>query len=128
MRLLLDTCALLWFAEDAEQLSARARVLLDDEENEVFVSVASYWEIVIKFHKGRLALPCQPDVWFASAIHADAVLPVDLLDVTALHALGPPTGHKDPWDRLLAATALRHALTVVTSDGAFSTYGVPVEW
>ncbi|MEM9453301.1 MAG: type II toxin-antitoxin system VapC family toxin [Myxococcota bacterium] len=128
MRLLLDTCTLLWFVDDSEQLSPRARRVLDDEANEVFVSVASFWEIIIKVHKGKLSLPSPPAEWFAAAVHPDAVLPIEAHDVVALDSLGPPVDHRDPFDRLLVATALRRGMAIVTSDTAFSSYDVPIEW
>jgi len=128
MRLLLDTCALLWFVDDADALSPRARSVLDDPTNEVLVSVASYWEIVVKFQKGRLELPLAPDRWFTAAVHPDAIVPIEMEDVTELQVLGPAKGHKDSFDRLLIATARRHGLTVVTSDSQFRSYDVPVEW
>lgn len=128
MRLLLDTCALLWFVDDANQLSARAAKLLDDESNEVFVSVASYWEIVLKYSRGRLELPCPPDEWFRAAVHPDAVLSIQASDIDGVYRLGAPTGHADPFDRLLVATAQCLELTVVTSDPAFRSYAVSVEW
>ena len=128
MRLLLDTCALLWLVDDADQLSARATALLDDDSNEVFVSVASYWEIVLKHNRGRLGLPCPPDEWFRAAVHPDAVLSIEAADIEGVHRLGPPRDHADPFDRLLIATAQRLGLSLVTSDAAFREYAVAVEW
>ena len=101
---------------------------LADGDNEVFVSVASYWEIVIKYHKGRLELPCEPDEWFSAAVAEDALLDVEAPDITALHRLGSPGEHKDPFDRLLIATASRLDLAIVTSDVRFAPYGVKVVW
>lgn len=128
MRLLLDTCALLWLVDDADQLSARATALLDDDSNEVFVSVASYWEIVLKYNRGRLDLPCPPDEWFHAAVDPDAILNIEAADIDGVHRLGRPGDHVDPFDRLLIATAQRLGLSVVTSDEAFGQYAVTVEW
>lgn len=128
MRLLLDTCALLWLVDDADQLSPRATTLLEDDSNEVFVSVASYWEIVLKYNRSRLDLPCPPDEWFRAAVHPDAVLNIETDDIEGVHRLGPPGDHADPFDRLLIATAQRLGLAVVTSDARFRDYAVTVEW
>ncbi|MCX4244723.1 type II toxin-antitoxin system VapC family toxin [Paraliomyxa miuraensis] len=128
MRLLLDTCALLWLVDDVERLSARARQLLDDETHEVFVSVVSYWEVVLKVHRGRLELPCPPKAWFDAAVDRDAILSIEAADVTELCALQAGRGHKDPFDRMLVATARRRGLTIVTADAAFVEYDVAVVW
>ncbi len=130
MRLLLDTCAMLWFAEGSERLSGRARELIEDPSNRVFVSVASYWEIVIKHGNGKLTLPSAAPAWFRDAILSRAfdVLAIEHGDISRLHELGSPGTHKDPFDRLLIATALRRRLAVLTADSRFAEYGVSVVW
>lgn len=130
MRLLLDTCALLWFVEGSLQLSSLARALIEDPSNRVFVSVASYWEIVIKQSSGKLRLPAEAPTWFRDAVvpRAFEILAIELDDVGRLHDLGSPEGHKDPFDRLIIATALQRHLTVVTADARFAGYGVEVRW
>jgi len=56
MKYLLDTHSLIWFIGGEPQLSARARQLIEDEENELFVSIASLWEMAIKVSLGKLKL------------------------------------------------------------------------
>lgn len=130
MRLLLDTCALLWFVEGSDKMSTRARELVEDATNDVAVSLVSFWEITIKFHKGTLALPMTPPSWFAAAVdpYAFRVLGVERRDIEALHALGPPVAHRDPFDRLLLATALQRGLTFVTPDEHLNEYRVAMAW
>jgi PIN domain nuclease of toxin-antitoxin system len=128
MRLLLDTCTLLWAAGESERLSPRASELLADPSNEMFVSVASLWEIVVKYNRGRLDLAVPPDEWFRTSVTTRSVLDIELGDVEAVYRLGPPTGHADPFDRLLIGTAQRRGLVVVTPDSSFRGYEVRVEW
>jgi PIN domain nuclease of toxin-antitoxin system len=128
MRLLLDTCTLLWAAGEPERLSARAAGLLADPTNEMFVSVASFWEIVIKYNRGRLDLAAPPDEWFRASVTSRSVLDIEVEDIEAVYRLGPPAGHSDPFDRLLVGTAQRRGLVVVTPDRSLQGYEVRVEW
>jgi PIN domain nuclease of toxin-antitoxin system len=61
MRLLLDTCTFLWITADASELSQNARKLFSDSSNEVYLSAASVWEIVVKHSLGKLPLPASPE-------------------------------------------------------------------
>src|SRR5205809_1874577 len=89
---LLDTSTLLWALGSPERLSARARHLVDAGEN--IISVASYWEVVIKTHKGLLTIADLPTWWRrATELTAAHVLPIRASHVTALAAL--PMLHKD---------------------------------
>ncbi len=63
MRLLPDTCTFLWVAGGSRLLSARAREAFRDPGNEVFLSVASTWEIAVKHRLGRLPLPARPETF-----------------------------------------------------------------
>ena len=130
MRLLLDTHALLWFIGGSRELSDRAREVIEDPGNDVTVSVVSYWEIVIKVHKGRLQLPLPPPEWLAQNVdpYAFRLIPVERRDVEGLHRLGQPGEHADPFDRLLVATAQHRSLTLVTRDAHLSAYGVSLMW
>lgn len=128
MRLLLDTHALLWWISDDERLSARARALVGDGANEVFVSAVSAWEIVVKAGIGRLEVPEPIDRFVVSQLEANAFLP---LSITMRHALGLaslPDVHRDPFDRMLASQALLDDLTLVSGDRVFAGYPVATEW
>lgn len=125
MKLLLDTHALLWWLADDQRLSARARALIANENNQVFVSAVSGWEIGIKRALGRLE------------VNTDRLLDemrrtgFELLHVHFRHGLVAgdlPPHHRDPFDRMLIAQARCEGMTLVSKDGAFSGYGVDVIW
>lgn len=122
---LLDTSTLLWALGEPERLSPRARRLVDAGEN--VVSVASYWEVVIKTQKGLLSIADLPTWWRrATDLTAARVLQIRGSHVTALAAL--PMLHKDPYDRILIAQALAEGLGVVTNDRLMSDYPVQTLW
>lgn len=122
---LLDTSTMLWALGSPERLSPRARRLVDTGEN--IVSVASYWEVVIKAQKGLLEIGDLPTWWRrATELIAARVLPVRASHVTALAAL--PGLHKDPFDRILIAQAVAEGLDFVTNDEPISGYPVRTIW
>jgi PIN domain nuclease of toxin-antitoxin system len=97
-----------------------------DPANDIFLSVASVWEAVIKNAIGKLSLPAAPAAYLPQqrAAHQIASLPIDESVMTHLAAL-PPI-HRDPFDRLLLAQSLQHGLTLATVDPIMRTYGVPL--
>ena len=122
---LLDTSTLLWALEAPERLSPRARRLVDAGEH--IVSVASYWEVVIKTQKGLLTIADLATWWRrATELVAARVLPIRASHVTALAAL--PMLHKDPFDRILIAQAVAEGLDFVTNDEPISDYPVRTIW
>jgi PIN domain nuclease of toxin-antitoxin system len=99
-----------------------------EEGEEVYVSAASVWEIAIKASLGRLELPEDLESFLLEAMEAEALLP---LPVTLAHAAmvrGLPWHHKDPFDRLLVAQALREGLALVSQDRLLDAYGVRRVW
>ena len=105
MRLLLDTHAMYWYIEGDPSLSAPARTLIQDASNEILVSPASYWEIAIKIsiEKWRLNRPYEEFIDIALNQYGFQILPILPKHTARLIGLPFPTGHKDPFDRLLVA-------------------------
>jgi len=97
---------------------------LEDEANELLLSVASVWEMQIKIQLGKLklSLPLKELVKNQQETNDLTVSPVALPHVLALDAL--PFHHKDPFDRLLIAQSIAEGLTIVTADSQFSAYSV----
>lgn len=122
---LLDTSTLLWALGTPERLSARARRLVETGEN--VVSVASYWEVVIKTQKGLLSIPDLATWWRrATELTTARVLNVRSSHITALAAL--PMLHKDPFDRILIAQAIAEGLALVTNDASIGEYPIQTRW
>ena len=91
------------------------------------MSVASYWEVVIKAQNGLLTMTDLVTWWRrATELMAARVLPIRASHVTALAAL--PALHKDPFDRILIAQAVAEGLDFVTNDEPISEYPVRTVW
>jgi PIN domain nuclease of toxin-antitoxin system len=124
---LLDTHAFLWWIADDPRLSSKARTTVTNADD-VFLSVASCWEMAIKVSLGRLTLP-QPVDRFVSkhvGLNQFALLAIDLEHASRVAAL--PFHHRDPFDRVLAAQALHEGLTLVSADPVFRKYKVKRAW
>jgi PIN domain nuclease of toxin-antitoxin system len=122
MKLLLDTHIFIWWADQPEKLSPTALSALEDEANELLLSVASVWEMQIKIQLGKLklSLPLKELIKSQQETNELTLLPVALTHVLALDAL--PLHHKDPFDRLLIAQSTEEDLTLVTADSQLSAH------
>lgn len=122
MRLLLDTHVFLWYISADPKLPAAFRAAIQEPANEVFLSVASVWEAVIKYGLGKLPLPAPPEEYLPRQreSHRIASLPVE--KGALLHLAKLPPLHRDPFDRILVAQALQHDLTILTVDDAVKAY------
>ncbi|PSB04848.1 type II toxin-antitoxin system VapC family toxin [Merismopedia glauca] len=128
MKILLDTQCWLWWFSEPDRLTERAIAQIVDETNEVWLSVASIWEIGIKVAMGKLVLPEATDSYIASRM-------VDLgarsLEITASHALQAsalPLYHLDPFDRILIAQAQIEDMTLMSADSTLNQYDVSFLW
>ena len=129
MRLLLDTHVALWAIRDDPKLSARARELIANLDNPVFVSVVSLWEIAIKYALRRGRANDMP-ISASEAVKDFDRAGYDLLPVTPSHALAVaalPPARTDPFDRMLVAQARTEPLRLLTSDAAVAAYGEGIE-
>lgn len=121
MNLLLDTHVALWAITDSPRLPRKARDLIANPANTVWVSVASLWEITIKHGLGRGDMPvsgAQAKAWFEQSGY-------QLLNIEAAHVLGVadlPALHNDLFDRLLVAQALAEPLRLITHDAQVARY------
>lgn len=128
MKILLDTCALLWLLGNDPSLSGPARSALLDPANERWLSPISLLEIALKVRLGKLPLPRPYPVLFPAELVANDIhlLPLETDHIEPLTTL--PLHHKDPFDRLIAATALVEGLTLVSADPEFDAYGLTRLW
>jgi PIN domain nuclease of toxin-antitoxin system len=128
MNILLDTHAFLWFIDDNPRLSESARVLIESEEAQPFVSMASLWEIAIKISLGKLQLTEPYESFFPKqlALNGIGILNLSVEHTAAIAAL--PFHHRDPFDRLLAVQSKTENMTLVSADPTFDAYGVKRIW
>ena len=127
MKLLLDTHAFIWWDSNPGQLSAPALAALRDPANEVWLSMASVWEMVIKAHLGKLTLRLPlADIVSQQQANGLRVLPVALAH--ALGVEGLPPIHKDPFDRILIAQTNAEGAELVSGDPVVRQYPVRVFW
>ena len=128
MRILLDTHAFLWFLEGSDSLSANARSAIEEPENVVLVSMASLWEIAIKYSLGRLDLEQPFGELIPSQIETNGfvLLSLNVSHVSRVAEL--PFHHRDPFDRMIVAQSLVEDLPVIGRDEAFDQYGVDRRW
>lgn len=128
MRVLLDTHAIVWWATGDNRLSRKARVTIADPDTEVFISIASAWEIQIKASLEKLTLNETVDALYRDLIidQQFRMLGIELDDIDRLSQL--PAHHRDPIDRMLVAQALGRGLDLVTKDQVVSDYGATTLW
>ncbi|MCL2523614.1 MAG: type II toxin-antitoxin system VapC family toxin [Betaproteobacteria bacterium] len=125
MKLLLDTHLLLWAAGQPERLSATARALLADPDNELLFSAASLWEITIKQGLGRADFRVEPRLLRRGLLDNGYLeLPVTSEHAVAVGSL--PALHKDPFDRILVAQSQVEGIALLTADPLVARYAGPI--
>jgi PIN domain nuclease of toxin-antitoxin system len=124
MRLLLDAHALLWWLADDPSLDRNARDLIADPTNEVIVSAVTVWEIAIKRAIGKLSAPDG----LAAVLERSGFIEAPVTAADAERAGGLEAIHRDPFDRMLVAQAVRLRAVVVTRDPVFVRYGTETVW
>lgn len=128
MNILVDTQAIIWYAENNPALSSSARQAMDDDSNPCYVSMASFWEMSIKMNLGKLNVKGLSLDEFMQEVEEHGFT---TLDITKAHILSSgtlPLHHRDPFDRLIIAQALVEDWHIITSDDAFDAYGVNRIW
>ena len=122
--LLLDTCALLWLVQDPEQLSSAAREAIRKNARSLAFSPISFWEIAIKQSQGHLQFLRGVDLeeWQLEVISSYRLKELPLDASTLIDSARLPPIHKDPCDRMIIASALRHKASIVTADQIIPSY------
>ena len=124
MRLLLDTHTFLWFVDDDPKLSNRLKDLIEDTNNISYLSVASLWEMSIKYNLGKLTL----DPNYEEFIEREVITStIQLLNIELSHLrinATLPFHHRDPFDRLIIAQSIVEDIPIITVDSAFNKYSV----
>lgn len=127
MNYLVDTQAIIWFAEGNKSLPPNVRRLIEDPGHHIQISIASIWEIGIKIGIGKLTLAVSLSE-FVSQLKADniGILPIEPEHVIEMLSL--PDFHKDPFDRMIIAQAISSQYSLISSDSIFHQYPVNIIW
>jgi PIN domain nuclease of toxin-antitoxin system len=127
MKAILDTHAFLWALAGDERMSRHARDIFTGS-SDLSLSIASFWEILIKVQSGKLNLPRPAGPYLISRLAENRIktLPISIDHLLAFDRL--PTHHRDPFDRMLIAQSLEENLPVITADPWFKHYPIQVVW
>ena len=128
MKFIADTHAFLWFITDSEQLSPKAKALLEASESNRVLSVASIWEIAIKTSLGKLSFKKPLEELLPEQISLNYFQVLDISMEHALRVASLRMWHRDPFDRMIVAQALTEGLPVLSNDEALDAYGVQRLW
>ena len=127
MNILLDTHTILWALSDDEKLSDKAKMEILSPENNKLVSLASAWEVAIKISLNKLSFEGGVSQ-FSQQIERDGF---ELLSIRTEHVAlveTLPFHHRDPFDRLIVATAIAEGMTIITADTSMHLYDVSCIW
>jgi PIN domain nuclease of toxin-antitoxin system len=122
MKLLLDTHNFLWLIHDDERLSDEFRQEIHDLNNEIFLSVVSIWECVIKYQSGKIYFPDSPEIYLTEQRRKHLIKSLVVDENSIAQLINLSLLHRDPFDRLLISQALQHDLIMVTEDRAILAY------
>lgn len=128
MNLLLDSHTFVWTHEEPQKLSQKVAAKIKNSANDLFLSVASVWELQIKIQIGKFKFKDTLENIIAAQqlVNGIQILPINLSHALYLENL--PLHHKDPFDRLLISQAIVENLTLVSADPKFSAYQVNLLW
>jgi PIN domain nuclease of toxin-antitoxin system len=122
MRILLDTHIFLWLIEDNKRLSDNYRQAIHDLDNEIFLSVVSIWECVIKYQIGKLDFPSSPETYLPIQRREHLIKTLNVDENSIAQLINLPLLHRDPFDRLIISQALQYDLVIMTEDQAILAY------
>ena len=127
MRVLVDTHALLWYLQADPNLSTLAMDTIENKDNDVFVSIASLWEIAIKLGLSKLDIQRPFENLETDLQQLDIkILLIAFSDLQIYRSL--PLHHRDPFDRILIAQSIGNNLIIITRDALFEPYSVELMW
>lgn len=128
MKLLLDTHTFIWFINDDKRLSHHAKSLIENMDNQCFISMASLWEMSIKSSLKKLEIPLPMSLLYQKHIIGNdfEILPTHFKYLQTIHDL--PYHHGDPFDRMIIAQSMVENIPIIGCDGIFKEYNVQCFW
>lgn len=130
MKFLIDTSTLIYFDNDEKMLSKQALSIIQDKKNQIYLSVASIWEISIKVKLGKLSVEKEIEKLVVSIQneYKIKILPITSEVIIKQHYLNEVKNHKDPFDKIIIAQAYLENMPVITSDKWFHNYPIKIIW
>jgi PIN domain nuclease of toxin-antitoxin system len=128
VKLLLDTHVFIWSVLEPEKLSSQIVMLISSDDNDLFLSTASIWEMQIKIGIGKLHFDnlLSEIVAQQREINELKILRIKLRHIWQLNNL--PLHHKDPFDRMIISQAITENLPILTIDNIFNQYPINIIW
>ncbi|MBW4424300.1 MAG: type II toxin-antitoxin system VapC family toxin [Nostoc desertorum CM1-VF14] len=128
MILLLDTHTFIWYVTDNSRLSNQVLEFINDENNEILLSIASLWEIAIKQNLGKLTFNQPFEIFITQQLNLNdfRLLDIKISHVAVVATL--PLHHRDPFDRILIAQALVENIPILSADKIFDAYPTRRLW
>jgi len=128
MQVLLDTHTLIWFFQGHQSFSDKMRLLIENQNNEKLISIASVWQMSIKQNIGKLSfgLPIKTFIEQQIALNDFNLLNINLDHIDIITTL--PLQHRDPFDRILIAQAMVENIPIISADTAFDAYSITRLW
>lgn len=127
MDYLIDTHALIWYITDNKKLPLNIKEIINNKNNNCFVSIASLWEIGIKFSLGRFDFNAELEEIFQiiddTGFEALPITTIQILQNSKLEF-----HHRDPFDRIIIAQAITENIILISKDQYFKEYNVKVKW
>jgi PIN domain nuclease of toxin-antitoxin system len=128
MKYLLDTVAWLWSVYSEERLGDKARAILENRQEEIYLSAATSWELSIKMRLGKLNFPGPPALVVPAFMAKQGLRSIAITHLHGVKVYDLPLHHSDPFDRMIIAQAIVEQMTVLTSDRDFEKYPIDVVW
>ena len=126
MKILLDTHIFLWYISGDERLSENQRASIQDLNNEVYLSIVSVWEVIIKCQIGKLQLPQPAATYLPAQREKHQILSLTLDEKSVAHLAQLPPIHRDPFDRMMICQAHVYGLPLMTNDEVIRKYPVQI--
>ncbi len=126
MKILLDTHIFLWYISGDARLPEEKRESIRDPENEVYLSVVSVWEAIVKYQLGKLDLPAAPEIYLPLQRERHQILSLALDEASVAYLAKLPPIHRDPFDRMLICQSNVLGLSMLTGDDIIRKYSVNV--
>ncbi len=128
VKYLLDTHTFLWWIGDDSALSEKARAIISNGENEIYLSAVSIWEIAIKVRLGRLEIAEELDVFTDRHIRENSFQPLPITLTHSIRIQSLSNHHRDPFDQMLVAQSMVEEMPIVSIDKMIGTYDVKRIW